>query len=58
MTLIIMEPYSALDLLLISKHICNPYKDPETTRFRTTSLATYYASATNSLSHIADWFYV
>jgi hypothetical protein len=27
-------------------------------RFRTTSLATYHASATDSLSHITDWFYV
>ena len=56
MTPINMEPSYVLDLLLRSKHICNPYKDPETTRFRTASLATYHASATISLSHITDSF--
>jgi hypothetical protein len=42
----------------IQAYICNPYKDPETTRFRTASWATYHASATISLSHVTDWFYV
>jgi hypothetical protein len=40
----------------IQAYICNPYKDPETMRFRTASLATYHTSATISLSHITDWF--
>ena len=42
----------------IQAYICNPYKDPKTTRFRTASLATYHASATISLSHVTNWFYV
>jgi len=45
-------------MMLRSKHICRPYKDPKTTRFRIASLATYHASATISLSHVTDWFYV
>jgi hypothetical protein len=58
MTPITMEPYSALDLLLRSKNICNPYKYIETTRFKTASLATCLASATISLSRVTDWFYM
>jgi hypothetical protein len=52
-----MDPSKALDLLLRSKHKYAAHtKDPETTRFRITSLATYHASATISLSHKIDWF--
>ena len=40
----------------IHAYICIPYKDPETTRFRTASLSTYHAIAKNSLSHVPDWF--
>ena len=51
MTPINMEPSKALDLLLISKHKYAAHtKDPEISRIRTVSLATYHASATNSLS--------
>jgi hypothetical protein len=57
MTPINIEPSKALDLLLRSKHKYAAHtKDPETTRFRTASLATYHASATISLSHIIIWF--
>jgi hypothetical protein len=33
-----------------------PTQDPKTMRFRIASLATYHASATNSLSHITNLF--
>ena len=42
-------------MVLRSKHIWSPYTDPEITRFLSTSLASYHPSATNSLSHVADF---
>ena len=59
MTPINMEPSNALDLLLKSKHKYEAHTNILKLRdFRTASQATYHASATISLLHVTDWFYV